>query len=418
MSSDNSSFDRTDTGVDGAEASVGRAEAGQKGAEYSGAEYSSADLFGAGRMLLHGVLDEAWRDITSGTTHAALFALVLAVLVVAGCATEATSLARIDSERASFVASGSSTYVLTYTGHVSATACDRLGSAEGVLAAGAVRQSSSRLTMAKLPSTTVPTWDATPGAIRLFASSDSDSAPQLSAEDYEGVWMSSQAAQATGAAARTEQPLAGGGTVQVRGIYPFPDDGRDTASFSYAALQSVPAQSDGFDACIVKTWPVPSDIQSLLMYTVARASSDSGDYPVMSQLNATRGSQFRPEDEFAGRISAWAPLVLAVAGALVGFISVMLRRLELASAMHAGVPKIAMMVQMLVEGAAWALAATMIGLAAIAFMRLGWAGADLAAVDDDLLRVPVAALVGACAGVFVASLCVREKSMFRYFKNR
>lgn len=425
MSSDNSSFDRTDTGVDGAEAnaggagaSAGRAEAEQKSAEYSAPEYSGADLFGAGRMHLRGVLDEAWRDITSGTTHAALFALVLAVLIVAGCGMEATSLARIDSERSSYVASGASTYMLTYTGHVSANACDQLINAEGVLAAGAVRQSSTRLTMAKLPSTTVPTWDATPGAIRLFASADSDSVPQLSAADYAGVWLSQQAAQATGATAHTEQPLAGGGTVQVQGVYPFPDDGRDTASFAYAALQSAPEQPDGFDSCIVKTWPVPSDIQSLLMYTIASASADPSSYPVVSQLNATKGSQFHPESEFTGRISAWAPLVLVVAGALVGFISVMLRRLELASAMHAGVPKIAMMVQMLVEGAAWAFAATVIGLAAIAFMRLGWAGADLAAVDDDLLRVPVAALVGACTGVFVASLCVREKSMFRYFKNR
>ncbi|MFR0555734.1 hypothetical protein [Pseudoscardovia radai] len=373
---------------------------------------------GVGRMHLRGVLGEAWRDIASGTTHAALFAMVLAVLMVAGCVMEATSLSHIDAERSSFVASGASTYVLTYSGHVSATVCERLGDAQGVLAAGAVRQASSRLTMAKLPSTTVPTWDATPGAIRLFASSDSDSAPQLDAVDYEGVWMSQQAAQATGSAVHTEQPLAGGGTVQVSGVYPFPDDGRDTANFSYAALQAVPAQSDGFDACIVKTWPVPSDVESLLMYTVARTSGESSSYPAMSQLNATEGSQFHPENEFAGRVSAWAPLVLGIAGLLLGFICVRLRRLELASAMHCGVPKVAMMTQMLVESAVWALAAAVIGFAAIAFLRMGWTGDDLAAVDDDLLRVPVAALAGVCVGVFVATLCVREKSMFRYFKNR
>lgn len=371
-----------------------------------------------GSMHLRGVLGEAWRDIASGTTHTALFAIVLAVLVIAGCAMESTSLTRIDAERSAFVSSGASTYVLSYTGHVSATACEGLNGAAGVLAAGAVRQADSRITMAKLPSTTVPTWDATPGAIRVLASSDSDSVRQLATADYEGVWMSDQAAQATGATAGTAQPLAGGGTVQVRGIYPSPDDGRNTASFAYAALQSAPAQSDGFDACIVKTWPVPTDIQSLLMYTVASVASDSSTYPIVTQLNATKGSQFSPESEFAGRLSAWAPLVLAVAGALVGFISVMLRRLELASAMHCGVPKTAMVVQMLVEGASWALAAMVLGLVAIAFMRLGWGNADLSAVDDDLLRVPIAAFVGALAGVLLGALLVREKSMFRYFKNR
>ncbi len=369
-------------------------------------------------MTLRGVMDEAWRNITTGTTHMALFTIILAVLIIAGIAVEGSSLARIETQRRQFVAAGGSTYAIEYDGHVSGAACDGLNGADGILAAGAVRRSASNITMAKLPSTYVPTWDATPGAIRLLASSGSDTAAQLDADAYQGVWMSDQAAKATGSATGADEPVRDGGSAHVSGIYAFPDDGRDTSMFGYAALQAVSTDSDTFDMCLVKTWPVPDDIRSLLLYTATGATNDSDESPRITQLNSTLGEQYDATGAFEQRSSAPAPYAIAIAAAIAGFVSVTRRRLELASALHCGVPKLAMLVQMLAEAASWILCAVAISLPVCAWERLAWNDLDLPAVDDALLRMPVAGAVGALAGVLLGALLVREKLMFKYFKER
>lgn len=73
---------------------------------------------------------------------------------------------------------------------------------------------------------------------------------------------------------------------------------------------------------------------------------------------------------------------------------------------------------MLLETFAWALIAAVITLPVIAWTRLAWSAGDLAAIDDNLLRIPLSAAVGALAGTLLSTLTVREKHMFRYFKNR
>ncbi len=85
----------------------------------------------------------------------------------------------------------------------------------------------------------------------------------LTARDYDGIWLSSQAARSVHARAGNRLALRAGGRVRVAGVFQYPDDGRST-SYDYVALSQVPAAADDFDQCLVKAWPVPDAMQSLL----------------------------------------------------------------------------------------------------------------------------------------------------------
>ena len=54
----------------------------------------------------------------------------------------------------------------------------------------------------------------------------------------------------------------------------------------------------------------------------------------------------------------------------------------------------------------------------LAWMWLENTDADAHALADTLLRVPAAAYVGVMAGALLGACLIRERSLFRYFKNR
>lgn len=110
------------------------------------------DTAETGRMRLRGVVDEAWRDIVSGTSHAFMLMLILAALVGGLSAADLFSIRSIAQQVDRYIVSGASTYVIEFKGRISGEACERLSSVDGVLASGALRSRNDKVTSAVLPS--------------------------------------------------------------------------------------------------------------------------------------------------------------------------------------------------------------------------------------------------------------------------
>ncbi|MEO5491214.1 hypothetical protein ABJB77_02690, partial [Bifidobacterium adolescentis] len=181
------------------------------------------DTAETGRMRLRGVVDEAWRDIVSGTSHAFMLMLILAALVGGLSAADLFSIRSIAQQVDRYIASGASTYVIEFKGRISGEACERLSSVDGVLASGALRSRNDKVTSAVLPSAGIPSLDATTGALGVFASSTRSSGATLTARDYDGIWLSSQAARSVHARAGNRLALRAGGRVRVAGVFQYPD---------------------------------------------------------------------------------------------------------------------------------------------------------------------------------------------------
>jgi hypothetical protein len=118
-------------------------------------------------------------------------------------------------------------------------------------------------------------------------------------------------------------------------------------------LAQVPAEGR-FDYCWAEVWPPDSTSASLLLLTVADVSQPDVELRV-DQLNARFGTELDPAALYRHRITRFTPVVVvAVAGLLLGRVGVRLRRLEFASAMHAGVSRRALLFQVTVEtGSGW-----------------------------------------------------------------
>ena len=387
-------------------------------------------------MRLRGLLGEAWRNVTSGTTHALLYALCLAAVTGLLCGADALTILDIHHEADRFVASGGSTYRITQQGGIDPAACESLTSARGVCAAGAIRQTEQKTTFAVLPSTAVPTYEVTPGALAVFAEaadgvpSDSSADPSAGStsglaeqtDQAGGLWLSHEAAAPLHARAGSVAALRDGRSATIGGVFDWPDDGRDS-EFTYTALAPVPVvQGERFDSCIVRAWPVPRDMTALLRLAAAPGSAGgsagAGNQPTITQLNTSHGTAFDAQALYNQRLTRWAPAVAAVAGLLLVMAAVWFRRLELASNLHCGVPKTAMVTQALVESLVWVAAALLLTVPVIAWFCHSAAYGDLKALLGTLLRIPGAGAAGSVTGTLLAALWIRERRLFAYFKAR
>lgn len=106
-------------------------------------------------------------------------------------------------------------------------------------------------------------------------------------------------------------------------------------------------------------------------------------------------------------------------GLVLGVASVRTRRLELASARHAGVRADALALQTGIETTGWVLAGTLLATPVVYLA----ASTGLEGVDTQSLWVlglrTVAAGAGACiVGAVLTTLGTRERHLFRYFKQR
>lgn len=356
-------------------------------------------------MRAASVVSEAWRNVTTGTTRATLFAAVLVVVVGSLAAVDVRAVVGVIEGAREYRDAGASVQILEATGQVDGARCEALAGVDGVNAAGALR-TGAPLRALNLPSSELTGFEATPG---LLGALDRGRVAGV------GLWLSADLAEALGATVG-DSIATSTGPARVSAVYPYPDDGRDRA-LGYAAVAPVPA-AGLFDSCWVEIWPVDPETATLLR-TVVVADPSSEVQPTQKQLNGRLGATYDASAEFSGRLTKPAPVAAAVLGLALGFVAVRLRRLELAAALHARVPRTALTWQVLLETAAWTGAGIVVTVPVLWWLAAG-AGPAADQVSTWVLgmRTVLAGAGAVLVGAVVGALTTREKHLFKYFKER
>ncbi len=128
-------------------------------------------------MRIAEVCREAWRDVASGASWAGTWAMVFGVLLTGIVGIRTADLAGDVRSAAAYVASGAATTVQRAEGRIDGRACDALASSEGVVASGALRRVEHGAVAASLPGSAVPTYEVTPGMLRVLGAGASAERP-------------------------------------------------------------------------------------------------------------------------------------------------------------------------------------------------------------------------------------------------
>ena len=175
-------------------------------------------------------------------------------------------------------------------------------------------------------------------------------------------------------------------------------------------------------ACCVSPFaPMPNPVSAPLRAPPlpGRVESNETPHAKISRINTMLGSHMPGPADFDARITRYAPLLMFVIAMALGFASVCMRRIEIASALHAGYPKTAMLLQLFLETLATVAASCVACLPVVAIVPLILTGSgDAMPVVAMLCRVPGAMSVGMLAGTAVGGMTIRERQLFAYFKAR
>ena len=337
----------------------------------------------------------------------ALLTAVFATMLAALICSDAVSIAKHIRSANDFRAAGATTYYVTADDRIDPATCENLRSAEGVSAAGALRAPSDRVTVATLPGSPIPLHEVSPGFAGVLAAESGE--PR-------GVLVSRELSETLGTAPGDAVPSSHG-ELRIAAVFDYPSDGRRPGfAYSVLAVSNTPL---AFDECWITVWPQLTNLRSLLLSTVLPgADGVSAKQPQISQLNPTLGGSFAGDTAFLSRITRANPAVSALIGLSLGFLSVRIRRLHIASALHAGVRRRDVVAIHTLEASAWSLAACVIAVGiALGATRLV-PEIDQRAILASLIAIPLAGLAGVLVGAAVSTLLAREKHLFRFFKDR
>jgi hypothetical protein len=354
-------------------------------------------------MKMRSIASEVLRNVVSGTAHVPLLGLLLALTAGLAAGADVAAVHGLQNQARTFITGGGATRMLVAEDSVDRARCESLDWYRSVQASGALRQAED-LPLDALAGAGFPVYEVTAGFASLL---DVKSAS-------EGAWVSEPLAESLGVA--TGSTLATDGRdLKVGGIFAYPDDGRD-ARLEYAIV--MPVEGAGvFDECWMRAWPQGPDDDGLLRQALASEAS-TGTEVSLTQLNRSMGTSFTGTAMFDDRLTRWAPAVAAAAGLLIGFAAVRARRLEHASALHAGQSRGAMTSTAILEAVVWSLAGAVFAGAVIYLSAGALAPEDVAWVPAAMLPSLVASFGTALAGVFLGTLTVREADLFRLFKER
>ena len=298
--------------------------------------------------------------------------------------------------------------ILSAPHRVSGAGCAALEQIPGVRASGAMSESTRSMIFSALPGAPVPEYHVTPGFVTIVgASSPVWSGLILSADVATTLGLKPGDAVATSA-----------GNVSVSSTYTYPADGR-RSGFGYAAL--VVGHDQGqFDECWVDAWPQVEGLRAVLFTALipdSTSPSDS-DSATVSQLNGSWGATFTGGQHYAHRVTRFATPALFVLSVFVAFVSVWVRRLQFAFALHSRVSKADLILTSVLEACAWALPASVLSAVCAITPCVHVSAADGAPLLASELGISCAGFVGAGIGAFLATLLIREKYLVRFFTRR
>lgn len=356
-------------------------------------------------MTMRSAVSEAWRNLASGTSRAVLVAVLLMVGVGGLTVVDTVAVTSLIGQATAYETSGASTLILKTTAGVDGSACARLASVRGVIGAAAVTLDGPSMTLTKLPSQQVPTVRATAGLATILGV-----APRRA-----GVWIPRELADLVGA--RPDGLIGLGGVdVPVGAVYAHPDDGRRTG-LGFAVVEPVPADGT-FNECWVRTWPESELTTPLLLATRTTAGANGTEDSAITQWNTRHGRSFDGAARLASRPTRWSWVVAAGIGLLVGLGTTRARRLELASAHHAGVGASSILVTLVAEalvpvGLLWGVMVP-VGL----WLTRGIGALDRAGVTHLGWWILWSGSVGLLLGTIGGALLTKERHLLRYFKER
>jgi hypothetical protein len=358
-------------------------------------------------MKMSGLLRESWRNVLSGTTRtltlAVLFGIFTAGLIVADLGT----VKLLTDQAIEYQESGASVLTIAAPGQIDGAKCESLNDIPGIRAAGAFRSPEARVTLSAIPDSPLAIKEMTTGFASVL---------HANAGFPAGIYLSTDAAESLGLKTGEEVATTSGAS-HVAGLFDYPDDGR-RPGFGYVALL-VNNDERPYDECWADAWPAISSLPNLLLTTVLPSNDDSGDeQPILSQLNTTLGKSFDGPARFASRVSANLWVAAAIGGLLLAMVSLRLRRMQIASGLHSGVPRSNMYFMLLLETCSWSALVFLWSLIVVLFFS------SIASSDDRLvtfvlgMRTAISAQIGVILGMTVAALSTRERHLFRYFKER
>ena len=269
---------------------------------------------------------EAVRDILSGTAKATLLTCIFLALVGGLAIADARVLVNAMDEAARWRAGGGAIVIMNAPGRIDGAACAALRDTAGIRASGAIRPSPTSLSTPAMPSTAVTTWDVTPGFPAVVTT-----APATPGET--GLWLSEELAQDLnryhGATLATTN-----GPAPVAGTFPMPEEDGRLPTLAYAILAPVPA-TGRFDACWAEVWP-PDPIRSDLLRTTAHGADADASDSGLARLNPSLAADYDTAPAIRNRITRISPAVALLLAWILGLLASRIRRLEMASSLHAG----------------------------------------------------------------------------------
>lgn len=363
-------------------------------------------------MRLLAVFSEAWRNVASGASGAAWFALVL-FLVGGGLGVADTLTASaLISQANVYRASGGAITTLVAPGRIDGKKCAIFADVPGVTAAGALR-SADDVQLLALPKSPLPVKEVTAGFPQLLV--------QGAGVIQSGVLIPKDLAASfniTGSGSDKISTIATNqGSATVAATYDYPSDGR-RPGLGYALIIPTPSEV-AFDECWVESWPQSTEIRTLIRSVLLpETSASSTEQPHVAQLNSRNGTSFDGHNRFEERITRFGSPVALVGGAVLGFLFIRIRRLELTAARHSGVTFSDQAIQVSTESVLTVLTAILLCFPVISYAIANSPGGyDLAVVSIGFRPILVAS-TSFIAAALISTAATKEKYLFQYFKNR
>lgn len=359
-------------------------------------------------IRLKEIVREAFRNTRSGTSRPLLAVITFLLSVGLLACLQASLILQRNQAAFDWRASGSSIKIVSATGAIDGFRCVSLNEIDGVAASAAFRTGSD-VSLSVLPSNPIKLVEATWTAGRILRLADSANAT--------GAWVASDLANTLKLSERGKPELAviGGGTIPVSNIYPHVEDGR-MPILSNTIVSTVPA-SGVFDSCWVEIWPESKELESLLLFPVIPDNLPPNSQPEIRQLNSSGGPSFLQKYGSSDFDCAFSAVAVAL-GAALGFILIRLRRLELASTLHAGIDKASLCLQSIIESLLWLTPGIAMSLG---FLGLLSVTSNPEAPSTVFLPGLVVLLLGTFSvlvSTFGNTLAIKESQLFEFFKRR
>ncbi|MCW2289029.1 hypothetical protein [Leucobacter luti] len=322
---------------------------------------------------------------------------------------EGIAVSTLVQQAAAFQEAGANTRIVSAPGRVDGAACDALASNYGVVSA-AIKETPEQLKARVMMAAPLRQYVATPGIVNVLTAQDSSGEPV----NKPGAIVSEQVLEQFGRETTTIEATYG--PVDVAGSFRYPDDGRRDG-LGFSAIYPEVTSDTPYDECWIRSWPEVPDISAMLNSVVIPSEGTDLEPSEFTQWNTTLGTTFDGDLQFENRASRFNAYLAFGVGLLVGLSSVRRRKLELASARHAGVTMGSLVGIHIIQSTVWVFSGSVLGFLSIAAIShpLGGSGTALNLLG---VRILVLGALGALSGVCIGVCSIHERALFGYFQAR